>query len=1090
MINQRVCGAFLVLCYANMIPVLPPPIQIESEDHTEYLSRPLSLAQGRRTSLLRRHSSDDSELSEVPDSDPESREGIDEAYLARVDQMADTLERFTEESATRTRATDSFSSNASAAGAAAAAARELHANRQSESGQSFISETDTGRGHPPNDSTASLVQASHPLLVRSASHMHPTPVARSVPHSRTQSAASPLAPMAQLHRSPPTSPSPRAPPATLTQYTTPTRAPYLTAAPRGSGDKPRSGLAATRHAQQLVSSTPLLGVPASPSPSPGVTAVSPLTPPVRAHLVPDPDTHHSERHLAPDRSPSLLVRGPSQTGRFKRSLFGSLRRKKTPEPLSVPPAEHSTSASWQARHSPPAAFVPSSRRAPGPTTPITPDNLDLSNSLSPTIAGILAAGEVSPQTAKRVQSYAIALSTISPPSLPGRSLSALGPPPRQLLRAVPVFQVVTASGIKDRFLFVFSDLVVIAKPVAAPEGGGMMLGMADLSWLFSVKTILELRSLQLSIPKNYASEPARPHPLMKSLVARFPRDADRAIDDVIARSGLPPTDETRAQLLSQTPDLDKDVLTAYLCDPRRAGVMQAYLACQRLVGVSVESALRALLIGLRFPARYADAERLLMAFVARWTEANAALIKPGFTRDIAGALVLYMFRLNDALHANDPQVIVPGYANPPHPGPCWNSETTADMFVAHVRLQDPGQVLSDQTLRRIYASIRSEPLAIALAADEPAPLPVYLTAPMPAKMIYGQPSASVTVTLPYPDREFALRLYGPDITFDPPVLTFAQSRSRSFTMTSRVLGPKQVVFVRAGRRSRYYAGTLTSDAPVGATPLPQSAAVTVERAFMQHTFVLASPEPTPGSTVTPTPTPTPTASARRYMFSVEDGEKRAFVTDALSLRIEALRRAVPSATAKYFESVGLEALRDALIDPTDTDVGSGLHRSNSAGVIVPAPAPAPGLGMKRSPIPGNGAGAGAAGDAGAAPGSGDTAGPGTPPSASLGRGGTLRQALGGITRRLDRAASSASTHTSRAPGPGRMDSVRDPERGGGSGGIGVSHTANAPAHTLATTQPALLPTGAPATLTGAEIVALCQHNSLLPLVCAGQLPSR
>ncbi|KDN36740.1 hypothetical protein K437DRAFT_271045 [Tilletiaria anomala UBC 951] len=659
--------------------------------------------------------------------------------------------------------------------------------------------------------------------------------------------------------------------------------------------------------------------------------------------------------------------------------------------------------------------------------------------------------------------------------VPGVSAAAMESPPRSLQRAVPVFQVVTTSGIKDRFLFLFDDILLIAKPIAAPPKSTddaevsplKALGMADLSWTFSTKAILELRRIKLSIPRDHVDQ-AKPHPLMKSLMSRFTNDPEGAISDVITRSGLPKTSSTIAQLLLQTPDLDKDSLAAYLCHPKNRAVMQAYLANHRFAGVSIESALRALCLGIRFPKDPGAFHELLEAFAKRWTETNASLIKAEFTYELAIRLVFAMVTLNDALHQGNPAVDVPG---------CFsdlNTSFSREDFVSDFRRHDPASVLSDQTLLRIYASIRAEPLAQALASKEGQPLPVMLSAPMPSKLTFGQTSQPITVTIPHPDRDLAIRIYGQDITFDPPILTFSHSNSRSFTMTSKVLGTRHIVFIRAGRNSRYYAGTY-SDSATQATPLPRSSVIAIERAFMQHTFIVST-----SSSIS--------TGTKRYMFSVEDNGKRSFITDALTQRIEAAKRATNSPTfspaRRATEAIAMQALRDALVDADPTsDLNTSLQRSASAGA-------AQSLAARKSPT------ASAAALARA------TSSSAAPPPGGFGGGlrvATLKNAFGGFglvvpsqKQGLDRQTST-SKHYYAPGGAGSMerellpDSICEEEESAGQGQYRQQHPQHLQqmqAHPQHGAGSLAVPGSAePSKVkTGHEIVTICQQNSLLPLV--------
>ena len=784
------------------------------------------------------------------------------------------------------------------------------------------------------------------------------------------------------------------------------------------------------------------------------------------------DTEHTQP------GPSALSAAPEK---IKKSLFGSLRRKASPN-TEVPnddqimASKASPDTSPRTQQQPFSSVGASQETAPRNHIVSAGSNAsEGSNSPAPLDGGfpdtirtrLEHSDALAPDTLKMLHRYSQML-TQQTTGIPGVSSAAMDSPPRLLLRAVPVFQVVTASGIKDRFLFVFNDILAIAKPVAASPSPGSPsspmngLGMADLSWTFSVKAILELKLLKVSIPRDHA-EQAKPHPLMKSLVARFAMDPEGAIADVITRSGLPKTSSTIAQLLLQTPDLDKDALTAYLCNPRHRAVMQAYLSSQRFTGVSIESALRAMLLGLRFPSDPAAYRELLEAFARRWTETNASLIKAEFNKELAIRLVYAMVSLNDALHTGNEHAPAPGYFSDVDEG------LSREEFVQTFRQHDPSNVLSDQTLLRIYASIRSEPLAQALSSQEGRPLPVMLSAPVPSKLTYGQTSQPITVTIPEPDRDFAIRLYGQDITFDPPILTFGSSNSRSFTMTSRALGSRHIVFVRAGRNSRYYQGTY-ADGIEPRIPLPRSATVSVERAFMQHTFTISS-----------------SASLRnnvkRYMFSVEDSAKRSFVTDVLSQKVEEAKRAAsgPGMTParKATEAIALHALRDALVDVDPAEGGSsGLQRSASAGAAqLPAP---------REPI-------GALGRA-------TSSSAAAPPSRGIGGGlrvVTLKNAFGGFGKTspskvddgLDRQTST-SKHYYAPDGAGRMERDLLHRTGGvlnnGAGGMVSSIKEDEEMAPTGSGAGTAAPSAATVSKikTGDEIVTICQQNSLLPLVLA------
>ncbi|MCO5584041.1 hypothetical protein L7F22_037963 [Adiantum nelumboides] len=78
-------------------------------------------------------------------------------------------------------------------------------------------------------------------------------------------------------------------------------------------------------------------------------------------------------------------------------------------------------------------------------------------------------------------------------------------PPRRLIKAGPIYQVVSDTMVKDRFLVLFDDLLVIAKPIAPPLPSSKKAAdssppnpvLADLEWTFSAKSMVELHPRQV-----------------------------------------------------------------------------------------------------------------------------------------------------------------------------------------------------------------------------------------------------------------------------------------------------------------------------------------------------------------------------------------------------------------------------------------------------------------------------------------------------------------------------------------------------------------------------------------------------------------
>ncbi|KAH9467267.1 hypothetical protein Pst134EB_002289 [Puccinia striiformis f. sp. tritici] len=75
----------------------------------------------------------------------------------------------------------------------------------------------------------------------------------------------------------------------------------------------------------------------------------------------------------------------------------------------------------------------------------------------------------------------------------------LNDPPRKLLWHQPVLQVVNATSVKDRYLFLFNDLLVITKPVIEYEeckGERVPKLPITLKHSFLTKSIVEIKNLR------------------------------------------------------------------------------------------------------------------------------------------------------------------------------------------------------------------------------------------------------------------------------------------------------------------------------------------------------------------------------------------------------------------------------------------------------------------------------------------------------------------------------------------------------------------------------------------------------------------
>ncbi|KAG2140097.1 hypothetical protein DEU56DRAFT_980112 [Suillus clintonianus] len=143
---------------------------------------------------------------------------------------------------------------------------------------------------------------------------------------------------------------------------------------------------------------------------------------------------------------------------------------------------------------------------------------------------------------------------------------------------------------------------------------------------------------------------------------------------------------------------------------------------------------------------------------------------------LGGAIV----QLNDVLHGAISHE--PGQMG--HP----KRNITARDFLEAFRRHD--NRLSDELLGDVYDSIRCEHLCQARTPTSGGPpdITVNFKRPLPPWLTYRVQSEPVVIRIPQPDPHFSIKLFGHDLVFDPPVLSFAESAEASFRVTGRFFG--------------------------------------------------------------------------------------------------------------------------------------------------------------------------------------------------------------------------------------------------------------------------------------------------------------
>ncbi|KIY50305.1 SEC7-like protein [Fistulina hepatica ATCC 64428] len=423
--------------------------------------------------------------------------------------------------------------------------------------------------------------------------------------------------------------------------------------------------------------------------------------------------------------------------------------------------------------------------------------------------------------------------------------SAIDEPSRKLLMSSPVLQVVNANTVKDRFLFLFTDLLVIAKPVFEDPATiddrhfSDVYGPSPTNRRFIIKNVVLLRHLRFhdDLSADLASKTDAPprNPRLRLFVHQFNQDPEHAVLTLFLSVKGSHNPRLLGQLLFKTLDLDRARLGQYLSMKGSKVVLKAFLDNFGFLGLRIDRALRAFLLSIHVDPSSSSFDYLVDAFASRWYEANAGIL--AYDKDLALRLVRALVQLNEAIHG--------GLAEEYGPGHYPSRYVPSKEFVSAFRRFDPKNLISNQFLEDVYVSIAENQLAQArnpLSARTD--LTIAVKRPIPTRLTYKVKSDPVVLRIPNPDNDFSISLFGDGLVFDPPCLTFTKSCEASFRITGVALGPKTMIMCRSGQHALAYGR------------LPLSSTITVGRAFMRNTFQLAFSDHK--------------GNKRRYMFSVDD----------------------------------------------------------------------------------------------------------------------------------------------------------------------------------------------------------------------------
>ncbi len=478
--------------------------------------------------------------------------------------------------------------------------------------------------------------------------------------------------------------------------------------------------------------------------------------------------------------------------------------------------------------------------------------------------------------------------------------NAIERPPRELLISSAVLQVVNPNTVKDRFLFLFTDILVIAKPVSGQDVTPHGPSPAN-NKTFIVKSVVMLHDLRFTGDRG-AETPTRSmgyvvpprNPILRTFIHQFRKLPDQAISTLFSSLNIADDPALLGQLLFRTTEIDRAQLGDYLSRRTSKLVLKSYLDNFGFMGLRVDRALRAFLLSINVPSKPASTlDYLLDAFASRWYDANATFV--AYDKDLAIRLVRAIVQVNDHIHG--------GLAQGPGPSDPIRMLHMRNFMDAFRRI-DVARLVSDDLLREVFDGIMRERICMAVPAEASRDLlNIIVKRRPPERLTYKVQSEPIHLRLSQPDPHFSIHLYGQGLVFDPPVLTFAKSSEASFRVTGVSLGPKTYIMIRSGPNALKYTG------------LALSSTLTVERAFMRNTFQLAFVNHE--------------GLKRRYMFNVNDPVIKVKWITELQRRCDdatSSRKSMASRFHRAVDVMAFRALQETLMGPPHSD--KSFERSN------------------------------------------------------------------------------------------------------------------------------------------------------------------
>eukprot|EP00158_Paraphelidium_tribonemae_P008749 Partr_v1_DN28671_c1_g2_i1_m49517 putative Myosin VIIA len=411
---------------------------------------------------------------------------------------------------------------------------------------------------------------------------------------------------------------------------------------------------------------------------------------------------------------------------------------------------------------------------------------------------------------------------------------------RRFLCKGSVWEVINTNLVKERSLFLFTDMLIIAKEIKSNEEVQSAVGPEIQQSKFVAKTIIHLPSVSLKLERDDDPyEALQGTPVMNKGLLKFERNPKEGITYFIQKNLLSPNPNSVAQFLFRTSSLNSRQLGRFIGSGENRDILVAYLSCFDFSAMRVDEALRLFLGQFRLPGEPKTIDRILEAFSARYFASNPDAIK---SVDLILKLVFATLMLNADIHRRSEDRLS-------------TTIMTEKDYIMKFRQHDPAKFVLDQTLSDIFNSVLVERIGIATNGDDSEVdlIPIEFGKP-PFRITVREYSLPVTVTIPKIDPHLIIKIF-PQVGVKcfPSVLQFTESNSASFRLMGSDIGRHGVSYLKTGKRAHLYSSKA----------IPFGKPLVVEPPFMKHVFQIKARKKN-----------AQTGRKVSYMFSVANASQR------------------------------------------------------------------------------------------------------------------------------------------------------------------------------------------------------------------------